>query len=109
MHGLREMSMDITTTRSDSEDALTIKVCGRFDFNAHSSFREAYESASPTPARFVIDLSEAEYLDSSALGMLLLLRDHAGSDAANISLVNCNQNVRKILSIASFEQLFDIH
>lgn len=99
----------LITTQTDSDNDLTIKVAGRFDFNAHSSFREAYESANPAPEKYIIDLSDTEYLDSSALGMLLLLRDHAGSDAARISLVNCNPNVRKILSIASFEQLFDIH
>ena len=46
---------------------------------------------------------------SSALGMLLLLRDHAGGDNAEVNLVNCNADVRKILTISNFEQLFSIH
>ena len=40
--------------------------------------------------------------------MLLLLRDHAGGDAADIRIIHCNQNVRKVLSISNFEQLFSI-
>ena len=40
--------------------------------------------------------------------MLLLLRDHAGGDRAQIRLLNCNADVRKILSISNFEQLFQI-
>ena len=56
----------------------------------------------------MVDLKGATYLDSSALGMLLLLRDHAGGDHARISLVNCNPDVRKTLSISNFEQLFQI-
>ncbi|MCY1442851.1 STAS-domain containing protein [compost metagenome] len=61
-----------------------------------------------TPKRYVVDLKGATYLDSSALGMLLLLRDHAGGDQAQISLIHCNADVRKILSISNFQQLFDI-
>ena len=40
--------------------------------------------------------------------MLLLLRDYAGGDSAQILIVNCNPDVRKILSISNFEQLFKI-
>jgi anti-anti-sigma factor len=56
-----------------------------------------------------VDLRDATYLDSSALGMLLLLRDHAGGDGSNIHIINCNPDVKKILAISNFEQLFDIH
>jgi hypothetical protein len=40
--------------------------------------------------------------------MLLLLRDYAGGDAASIELRNCNKDVRRILTISNFEQLFSI-
>ena len=43
-----------------------------------------------------------------ALGMLLLLRDHAGGDGSNIRIINCNPDVKKILAISNFEQLFNI-
>jgi HptB-dependent secretion and biofilm anti anti-sigma factor len=42
------------------------------------------------------------------LGMLLLLRDHAGGERSNIEIVNCSQDVKKILLISNFEQLFVI-
>ncbi|MEC9083189.1 MAG: anti-anti-sigma factor, partial [Pseudomonadota bacterium] len=35
-------------------------------------------------------------------------RDHAGGDGARISIENCNSDVRRILSISNFEQLFSI-
>jgi anti-anti-sigma regulatory factor len=53
-------------------------------------------------------MAKALYLDSSALGMLLLLRDHAGGDSANVQITKCNQDVKKILTISNFEQLFKI-
>jgi len=40
--------------------------------------------------------------------MLLLMRDHAGGDNAQIEIVNCNEDVKKILTISNFGQLFTI-
>jgi hypothetical protein len=40
--------------------------------------------------------------------MLLLLRDYAGGDSASIHIENCNGDVRRILAISNFEQLFSI-
>ena len=100
--------MAITSLPSPDGQELTIVIQGRFDFGAHQEFRDAYERVSLTPKRYVVDLKGTTYLDSSALGMLLLLRDHAGGDQAQIRLLNCNPDVRKILAISNFEQLFQI-
>ena len=98
--------MAISTQLSADGQELTIAIQGRFDFGAHQEFRDAYERIEGTPKRYQVDLQGTTYLDSSALGMLLLLRDHAGGDHAQIRLLNCNSDVRKILAISNFEQLF---
>lgn len=89
-------------------DELTVGVEGRFDFSAHQDFRDAYEEAGAGISHYIIDMAKATYLDSSALGMLLLLRDHAGGDSADVRITNCNADVKKILTISNFEQLFTI-
>lgn len=99
--------MSVTSERSEDGQQLTIKIRGRFDFAAHQEFRSAYEE-SPGFSRFVVDLQGASYLDSSALGMLLLLRDHAGGERADVRLTNCNDDVLKILAISNFNKLFRI-
>ncbi len=99
--------MTITTTVSDDKKSLTIHVVGRFDFNALQSFRKAYESSGKLKS-YVIDLAKAEYLDSSALGMLLALRDYAGGDSADIQVVNAIPDVKKILVITKLDELFKI-
>lgn len=101
--------MSITSAINGEDQALTISIAGRFDFSLHQEFREAYENSEADPAAYKVDMREATYLDSSALGMLLLLRDFAGGDQAKVEIVNCNADVRKILSISNFEQLFTIH
>ena len=100
--------MPIQTRRSQDGQTLIIKIEGRFDFSTHQAFRDAYEHGGTSVGGYIVDLSDATYLDSSALGMLLLLRDYAGGDSANIAIENCNNDVRKILTISNFEQLFTI-
>ena len=100
--------MAIRSEASADGSDLTISIEGRFDFSAHKDFRDAYEGLDAVTT-YVVDMHAATYLDSSALGMLLLLRDHAGGDDAKVEIVNCNADVRKILTISNFEQLFTIH
>ena len=100
--------MAITSQASPDGVELTIAVNGRFDFSAHQDFRKAYENVTGQPQKYRVDMRDATYLDSSALGMLLLLRDHAGGDDADIAIINCNDDVKKILTISNFDQLFSI-
>ena len=101
--------MAVTSEVSADGSKLTIAIKGRFDFAKHQEFRDAYEELSPAPACVVVDLKEATYLDSSALGMLLLLREHSGGDDSDIRVVNSSPDVRKILGISNFDKLFDIN
>ena len=59
-----------------------------------------------SPPHYVINLGQTDYLDSSALGMLLLLREYAGGDKADIRILNCKPEVRTIFNVANFQQLF---
>ena len=99
------MSIEVSSI-VDGKVTITIKC--RFDFGIHQEFRQAYESADPKPHIFEVDLRATSYLDSSALRMLLLLRDNAGGDNSNVSINNVNEEVSKILKISNFEQLFTI-
>ena len=98
----------MSVTSSGNGKELTIRVSGKFDFSCHQDFRATYEDLAEKPSSYIVDLSQTTYLDSSALGMLLLLRDFAGGDAAKVIIKNCNPEIKKILSISNFEQLFAI-
>ena len=98
-------------TRLEQENGKAIiKLSGRFDFNSHREFRGSYESVLDNAQlrELVIDLAGVDYLDSSALGMLLLLRDRATAASKAVSLENCRGNVRQVLDIANFGKLFKI-
>lgn len=97
------------SVKVDIEDNLmTLTVIGRFDINVQSEFRGAFESQNGSVRMCVVDLSEVSHMDSSALGMLLLLRDWAGKEGAQVSLVGANKDIMEILHIANFEKMFSI-
>ncbi|MDD2883436.1 MAG: STAS domain-containing protein [Dechloromonas sp.] len=95
---------------SKNGSAATIKLSGRFDFNTHREFRSAYEPlvSEPTVQSVVVDFSGVEYLDSSALGMLLMLRDKLGGAGKEVALSGVLGNVKQVLDIANFGKLFNI-
>ena len=89
-------------------DVLKIKVRGRFDFNAHKEFREATDKVVAGVKKIEVDLSNTDYLDSSALGMLLLLRDKMSGNRDAVVIMGAAKDVKKILEIANFNKLFTL-
>lgn len=94
------------STKTDTTKQI-IHVKGRFDFSVQAEFRQAYESVEPS-MQFIIDFRDADYIDSSALGMLLLARDYAGGDNGKIEIINCGAEIKNILEISNFQKLFKI-
>lgn len=97
--------MGLTAKQSVIDDEVVIQIEGRFDFHMHAEFKDSYIGYPPR-TRFVIDLGNTTYLDSSAMGMLLLLREHVGGDTSNIRIIKCTPEVKKALSISNLDKLF---
>ena len=102
------MTMTVKTSYYNNGSGIRIQISGRFDFSVHKMFRDAYSNLDPLKTTFTIDLSETSYMDSAALGMLLVLRERAGGSKADITLVGYNKSIGQILAISRFEQLFRI-
>jgi len=101
--------MAVETNVDAEKKLLEIKISGRFDFSVHQDFRKAMQQASNDITAIVVDMSETDYVDSSALGMLLVLRDKVGENKEAISIKNAKPEVRKILDIANFDKLFTLN
>jgi len=100
--------MAVNTAVSEGGDKITISVDGKFDFQLYDEFRACYADTVGEGKQYVVDLSDTEYLDSSALGMLLLLREHAGGESSRIDITEASTEVKKILDVANFGKLFNI-
>ncbi len=87
-----------------------LRLNGRFDFHSHRDFRAAYEQALETAGvrEIEINFSAVDYLDSSALGMLLLLREKAEATGKLVVLAGLQGTVKQVLEIANFGKLFSV-
>ncbi|MBK7665267.1 MAG: STAS domain-containing protein [Sterolibacteriaceae bacterium] len=92
------------------DNCAVIQLHGRFDFNAHCDVRGAVDRALSIPGAesVTVEMKRVDYLDSSALGMLLLVRDKARGANRNVALSRVNGSVRQVLDIANFGRLFAI-
>ncbi len=88
------------------DNQMTISISGRFDFNILQDFRDSYSELAGSDSAFAVDLAQTEYIDSSALGMLLNMKNHLGSEDCAIEIRNCQPNLMKIFSIAHFDKKF---
>lgn len=88
----------------------TLFLSGRFDFNSHREFKEAYTLflTDPEVSTLEVNFANVVYLDSSALGMLLMLRERGEGVGKQVVLRNPNEIVAQILDIANFHKLFTI-
>lgn len=100
--------MSVHTQVQQDGKEIRIIVDGRFDFALHHDFRNAYRVHNIPGAAYILDLGKTEYIDSSALGMILLLKEHAGTHGASVTIANVTADIRNILDIANFDKLFTI-
>ncbi|WP_293745757.1 STAS domain-containing protein [uncultured Paraglaciecola sp.] len=100
------MSLD----REFSEDGkeLTIFLEEKFDFGKVQDFRLAYTEGNDGVSSIVINLQKTEYMDSSALGMLLNMQKSLRDSVQSFKITHCRPQVLKILQIAHFGKKFDI-
>lgn len=99
----------LPTVEIESEVGRVI-LTGQFDFSSHREFRQVCETliANPVVKELLIDFQNVVYLDSSALGMLLLLKEKINAANKTLALVNCRDAVRQVLEIACFGKIFTI-
>ncbi|GAC15284.1 STAS domain-containing protein [Aliiglaciecola lipolytica] len=100
--------MSLETRISDDQNVLTIYMEEKFDFGKVQEFRDAYLHISDSVKTIVVDLSHTEYMDSSALGMLLNMQKIMAERIETFKIVNCRPQVVKILKISRFDKKFDM-
>ena len=99
--------MRIETVISGS--VATIRLDGRFVFSAHRTFRLAIKDLlAGRCTALEIDFAKVEYVDSAALGMLLLAREELAAVKKTIALIHCGGSVQQVLDVANFQKLFAI-
>lgn len=101
------MPVRASRENEDGGESLVLRVRDHLDASLHKAFREAYEGVEDV-RRFIVDLRDTEHLDSSALGMLLLLREFAKDQGSEVVIRRCRYGASRTLQRVHFHQLFRI-
>ena len=88
----------------------TLTLRGRFDFSQYSVFKEEQNRVLDKDSinEIVLDFGGLEYLDSAALGIMLVLLDKAKAKGQTVTIRRAKGVVREILDVAHFERMFII-
>ncbi|MBF0133809.1 MAG: STAS domain-containing protein [Magnetococcales bacterium] len=100
------------TSNKNKKTEIGLRLVENFDHNILSAFEKAFNALSQNyvnkDVRYVLDFKKTKYIDSSALGMLLLFRERVGGHAADIRFINARPAIKQTLTTANFQRLFDI-
>jgi anti-anti-sigma factor len=103
--------MPINVTLDKTTKKANIKLEGRFDISKNREFKNACDQITNQEGgvKYIdLDFSDVSYVDSSALGMLLLLRRSTEPNGMELALVNTHGPVRQILEVSNFHKLFTL-
>jgi anti-anti-sigma factor len=98
--------MNHSISRVLKDDEILIRLGGEFKFPLRQAFLDSYKDVIGKPLRFVLDFSAVTEVDSSGLGMLLVLREKVLAGSKGIHLRGCDENVRKILHVTRLDEMF---
>jgi anti-anti-sigma factor len=95
---------------SISDETANIYLVGYFSFRTHIEFKSVYKNqlVNSKITGVAVHLADVSYIDSSALGMLLMLRDQAQATNKKLPLVHPSDAVKHSFGIANFSKLFTI-
>ena len=84
-------------------------VNGSFAFHLQSEFRSAYEGVIDACDSVSIDLKSVDYMDSSGLGMLLVMKKFLDDAGISYQIAKSHGQTYDLLSMTHFKQYFRIN
>jgi anti-sigma B factor antagonist len=89
--------------------ARVVRLGGELDLYNAAQVRSALDAAcGEAPERIVVDLGEVEFIDSTALGILIETRTKLGN-RDGLLLAAPGLETRRALQISGLDQLFTVH
>lgn len=93
---------------NESEE-LVVSITGSFDFNCRPAFINGCENLPRSISKCTVDLTKTTYMDSSGLGMLLVLKSHEYIPEQKIVInTKGNMSIAELMNFHNFNQLFTI-
>jgi anti-anti-sigma factor len=82
-------------------DTVVVRLAGELDVQATFQLEPALErlTRDPSTRALVVDMNRVEFMDSSALGLLLALRERLQADDIRLLVANPSAPVRRLLAL----------
>ncbi|MBK1841131.1 STAS domain-containing protein [Azospirillum sp. YIM B02556] len=99
--------MDFQAT--DTGDTTEVRLMGRLEFTDHDRLRDIVGLVERSDmARFVIDLSALEFIDSAGLGMLLILQEETETRNVRMIVQGAAGDVKRSIDLARLGEIITI-
>ena len=90
------------------DDIQTVKLVGDLDVYSEEDFKEFIEEKIDANKDLVFDLQDLDYLDSTGLGMFMLIYNKQKENGKSVKIINTKENIKKLFKITDLSDLFDM-
>lgn len=102
--------MDLSLSTRQGRDCTVVEVAGDLDMGTTPELRECLRAVVDAGARcVVVDLAGVGFMDSSALGALVVVFKQLRDLGGRLSLAAVQRSVRTVFTITSVDRVIDIH
>lgn len=92
----------------DAQDPGVLKLSGELDIAVVDTFLQQAQAALAEAGRvLVIDVEDVSFIDSTGLGALVRLREHAHASGKDVTLTHIPRQMGRILQLTGLTELFD--
>lgn len=92
-------------TQESRNQTVTLKLEGNFTYTQRKPFQEAIKNIdAQNGGHVIIDLSQVAFLDSAALGLLMVTNRQLLADKCTLSLAYPGPTVRQIIELANLQK-----
>jgi anti-sigma B factor antagonist len=92
----------------DAQDPGVLKLSGELDIAVVDTFLQQAQAALVEAERvLVIDVEDVSFIDSTGLGALVRLREHAHASGKDVTLAHIPRQMSRILQLTGLTELFD--
>lgn len=101
--------MSVSVSLNQENTAAKIAIMQNFTFDLHQDFRKAYEGLPDLCKHINLDLGNVEYIDSSGVGMIMLLVDVAKEKAMKLEINNVKGTVKETFELMNMDQITKVN
>ena len=104
------MSPYSITDQALDDEVAVVAVTGYVDFDAAPTLkRSVVDCIEAGHSRLVVDLSEAGFIDSTAIGVLVASLKRLQESGGSLVVVCTNENVRSIFELVGLDEVITLH